>query len=476
MVFCLTTRSFHQTATIALRLERGDKIYEDANLSSSAAGSASPVESDSVPDFPNHPLGGAPEPQVIGHNLKCFRSADQKYTLGAKSSSFSRTIVKDAMDHRTLLNNVGDLSAEFARRRSERQLRRSLDAGDFDKLARAGLPLVGVPIDEGGLWQNVETSTRPICEVLRTLAQGDSSIALVSAMHPAVLSYWLTVRNEAAEDDAWQSQCRQIFQSVREGSWWGTMTSEPGTGGDVGRTRTIARPTGSPHQYLLSGQKHFGSGSGMMSSMVTTAVTEGDDQPDWFFLDLRDVPWDGSRGVKLVFEWDGHGMTATQSHAMVFERFPATRIAWPGHLPTIVARTGSFIGCLFTSVIVGILDVALETAYLQIDSGDQRAFEQVEWARAKTEGWLVQQAFEGMQRAVEQQDDPRLDVLHGKTAIAELSESILTRLCRVIGGGTYARRSPFGFWFEDVRALGFLRPPWGLAQQSLIDGFSSAAE
>ena len=42
------------------------------------------------------------------------------------------------------------------------------------------------------------------------------------------------------------------------------------------------------------------------------------------------------------------------------------------------------------------------------------------------------------------------------------------RLCRVIGGGTFSRHSPFGNWFEDVRALGFLRPPWGLAFDALF--------
>jgi hypothetical protein len=51
---------------------------------------------------------------------------------------------------------------------------------------------------------------------------------------------------------------------------------------------------------------------------------------------------------------------------------------------------------------------------------------------------------------------------------AQLAESCLGRLCRVLGGGTFSRRSPIGNWFEDVRALGFLRPPWGLAYDSLL--------
>lgn len=45
---------------------------------------------------------------------------------------------------------------------------------------------------------------------------------------------------------------------------------------------------------------------------------------------------------------------------------------------------------------------------------------------------------------------------------------MLFRLTRVIGGGTFSRRSPFAHWFEDVGALGFLRPPWGLAYDMLL--------
>ena len=53
--------------------------------------------------------------------------------------------------------------------------------------------------------------------------------------------------------------------------------------------------------------------------------------------------------------------------------------------------------------------------------------------------------------------------------------SILTRLCRIAGGGAYARHSPLGFWFEDVRALGFLRPPWSLAHEGLL-AFAESGE
>ena len=58
--------------------------------------------------------------------------------------------------------------------------------------------------------------------------------------------------------------------------------------------------------------------------------------------------------------------------------------------------------------------------------------------------------------------------LRAKQAVADLAEQTLLRLNRVLGGGTFSRKSPFAHWFEDVRALGFLRPPWGLAYDMLF--------
>ena len=115
-------------------------------------------------------------------------------------------------------------------------------------------------------------------------------------------------------------------------------------------------------------------------------------------------------------------------------------------------------------------EIALETARERIAPrlDALRAFERVEWARAELEGWLIEQAYEGMLRAMEEGHDSRLRSVQAKTAIAELAESVLTRICRIIGGGTLSRSSVFGYWYEDVRALGFLRPPWGLAYDQLF--------
>ncbi len=381
------------------------------------------------------------------------------------------------MDAATIAGNVRAVAAQFAQERAERQRRRELSAADFDQLREAGLHLTGALAEHGGLWEDVARSTRPICNLFRTLAHGDSSVALVGVMHPSVLAFWFATPQVAPDAQAaWEAQRSRVSETARAGAWWGTITSEPGSGGDIFQTKTMARREGDG--YRISGQKHFGSGSGITSFMITTAVAEGESEPDLFFLDLRGVPWDGSAGVRLIAPWDGHGMIATQSHGMLFEGMPATRCAWPGNVRTLGFGANGFISCAFTAVIVGIVETALEAARQQLEKRRQSLapFEQVEWTRAEMEGWLIQQAYEGMLRAVERQGPKaNWEALAGKTAIAELAEACMGRVCRVIGGGTYARRSPFGFWQQDVRALGFLRPPWVLAHAQLFQGVWPAA-
>ena len=163
---------------------------------------------------------------------------------------------------------------------------------------------------------------------------------------------------------------------------------------------------------------------------------------------------------------------------MRFDDYPAMRVAWPGHMVDLMTATGGGIGCYFSAVIVGIVETAIATARQQVARRRTtlRVYEQGEWARAELEGWLIQQAYEGMLRAIETQGAAGDAVVHGKTAIAELAEAALGRLCKVLGGGTYGGQAPFGWWFEDVRALGFLRPPWGLAYDTILEASWRRAE
>jgi alkylation response protein AidB-like acyl-CoA dehydrogenase len=365
---------------------------------------------------------------------------------------------------------IRSLAKSWSEQRSERQQRRHLDRADFDALAEAGFLLTMVPQDQGGLWEGVAGTTRPLCRILRSLGTADPSVALVASMHPAVLSYWMA---NASDTPAWRAQLDAVVSSVRAGCQWGTVTSEPGSGGDIARTRTVARAAAPMDgempgkRFLLTGDKHFGSGTGITHYMVTTARAGGDVEPAIYFMDLRQP----SDGYRIVAEWDGAGMTATQSHAVRLEAMPAVRMAWDRSMAELQLGSGGFILALFTSVVLGILDAAVATAAAQLRARRESlgSFETTEWSRAEREHWLAVAAWEHLLDTIESGDSAAgLHAgLRAKISVAELAESALGRICRVIGGGSYARRSPFSHWFEDVRALGFLRPPWALAADNL---------
>lgn len=370
---------------------------------------------------------------------------------------------------------VADICSDWQADRPARQARRHLDPADFERLRATGLLRLPAPVAAGGLWEAASTSARPLCAIYRGLASADPSVALVSSMHPAVICFWLASPDPAQSE--WEAQRQAVFASAVAGEQWGTITSEPGSGGDINRTKAAAVPIdGDPtllgELFGVTGDKHFGSGMGVTDRMITTAVPEGGTGPTIFVLDVRGKPWDGTTGLTLLAEWDGMGMAATQSHAMRLEGAPAVRLAWNGTLDPISRAAGPLISSLFTAVVLGVLDAAVGLARQQLEkrAPELRAFEQVEWARAEQEHWLAVQAFEGGLRAVEG-GDPAVafhDTLRAKESVAELGEAALLRLTRVLGGGTFSQRSPFARWFEDVRALGFLRPPWGLAYDGLF--------
>jgi alkylation response protein AidB-like acyl-CoA dehydrogenase len=379
-----------------------------------------------------------------------------------------------ATTHGSLHTAMQSLADEWKLQRSERLTRRHLERSDFDAIRDAGFLLGVVPEDMGGLWRDAASSARPVANTLRMLASADPAVALVSSMHPSVVAFWLC--NPDPSQPGWEAQRTAVFASAAAGEQWGTITSEPGSGGDIGRTRATATPTDDKpfitgQSYAVSGDKHFGSGSGIADRMITSAIPDGEEGPTLFALDVRDRPWDGTAGMTLIAEWDGVGMAATQSHAMRLEGAPAVRFARQGPLSDVTAGAGAFVATMFTAVVLGVLDEAISVAREQLRkrAADLRAYEQVEWTRAVNDHWLAVQAYEGTLRTLEAGDPTALfAALCAKEAVAELAEATLGRLARVIGGGAFSRRSPFAHWYEDVRALGFLRPPWGLAYDTLF--------
>ncbi|MPY93541.1 MAG: hypothetical protein GEV08_10915 [Acidimicrobiia bacterium] len=370
---------------------------------------------------------------------------------------------------------LAELVQRWRAERSERQVRRHLEPADMAALVDAGLFEAPVPVALGGGWAG-PVSARPLCETYRMLSGADASVALVGVMHPTVLAWWS--QTEAEDQPAWSEQRAAVLATAMTGRQWGTVASEPGSGGDMLRTGTIAEPVGGEHEdlpgrrYRLTGDKHFGSGYGVCDYMFTTARVVGEEGPAAFFIDVRRRLEERSAHLRVTHEWDGAGMKGTQSHAVRLDGVEAVRLAWDGPIDTLAANAGGLVMALFTAVVLGVVDEAVATARGQLGSrfDELRAYEQVEWSRAVLDHWLAVQAYEGVLRAVE--DGEPLAALRAgiraKTATAELAESSLRRMTNVLGGGTFSQRSPFAHWFEDVRALGFLRPPWGLAFDTLF--------
>lgn len=375
-----------------------------------------------------------------------------------------------------IMERLAVLADQWRAARPERQERTHLERDDFDVIRSTGYLQAAVPADLGGTWRGVAGSVRSIGAMLRVLGAADPSVALVSSMHPAVLAFWLTA--PATGERVWERQRHAVLATALAGQRWGTVTSEPGTGGDILRTRAVATPADAPGPlpgpaYTISGTKHFGSGMGITDWMMTTAVPEGEGEPAIFVLDVRDRPWDGSAGLHLVSEWDGIGMAATQSHGFRLEHVPAVRFALDRPLSELARSASPFVLTMFTSVVLGIVDEAVSTARdrLRDRREDLQAYERIEWTRAERQHWLAAQALEGAVSAIESRD-PLVGLhaaLRAKQSVAELAESVLLSLGRVLGGGSLSARSSFSHWTEDVRALGFLRPPWALVHDQLFE-------
>ena len=147
---------------------------------------------------------------------------------------------------------IDRLASQWAAQRDERLQRRHLDPDDFEALSATGFLRLIVPEDHGGMWRSPAETGPVLVDALGRLARGDHSVALVASMHPAVLAFWSAVP-EAPEPHraAWAEQRDRVFATASDGHFWGTVTSEPGSGGDILWTKTTATPMKASDSDLL---------------------------------------------------------------------------------------------------------------------------------------------------------------------------------------------------------------------------------
>ena len=370
-----------------------------------------------------------------------------------------------------ILANIDALAANWRSERNDRFGRRHLERSDFEALAETGFLRLVVPESHGGRWRSVAETGPIIVDAVQRVASGDQSVALVASMHPAVLLFWtVSPRAPAPHTEHWAEQRSEVFRSALDGHFWGTITSEPGSGGDIFQTKAVAEPIDdSTGRFRLTGAKHFGSGSEVVSYMVTIAKPQGEELPVGFYLDLRRQPWDGSAGMTITRRWDGMGMKATQSHATMLDGVEGVTWGWPGALAAAADAVGTLGLTTFCAVIAAVVDAAMTETENRLAGRALRPYEDVAWSQAQIDHWMLTQALRGMIETIttEPEDIAAIAAVKAKMGMAAAAEAILGNVCRAVGGGAFSASSPFATWYEDVRALGYLRPPWALAFDQL---------
>ncbi len=208
----------------------------------------------------------------------------------------------------------------------------------------------------------------------------------------------------------------------------------------------------------------------MVSYMVTTAKQVDAEAPMGLYLDLRDQPWDGTAGMTITREWDGMGMKATQSHATMLDGVEGTAWAWQDAIIDGSIAAGTLGLAMYGAVIQAVVDAAMVETERRLTGKQLRPYEDVAWTQAQVDHWMLTQAGRGLAEtmATEPAAVAVGAAIKAKIGMAAAAESILGNVCRAVGGGAFSASSPFATWNEDVRALGYLRPPWALAFDQLI--------
>jgi alkylation response protein AidB-like acyl-CoA dehydrogenase len=179
------------------------------------------------------------------------------------------------------------------------------------ELARSGYLGLAIPETLGGAGARVGDMVLGNA----ALARGDASLALVVAMHTALLG---RVRDAAVWPDSHFERVAREVVSARDGAGAliNSLASEPEMGspsrGGLPRTTAVRRENG----WVLNGRKTFSSGAPVLRWGVISAAAHLDDADPYLGSFL--VPL-STTGIRVEPTWDTLGMRATGSNTVVLE-------------------------------------------------------------------------------------------------------------------------------------------------------------
>ena len=205
-------------------------------------------------------------------------------------------------------SSAAKLAAEHASRHDRD---RTFPVEGLAELARNGYLGLAVPEKLGG----ASATVADLVLGNAALARGDASLALVVAMHAALLG---RVRDAAVWPDSHLERVGREVVSARDGTGAliNSLASEPEMGspsrGGLPRSRAVRHENG----WVLNGRKTFSSGAPVLRWGVISAAVRVDDAAAYLGNFL--VPLSAA-GVRIEPTWDTLGMRATGSHTIILE-------------------------------------------------------------------------------------------------------------------------------------------------------------
>jgi len=197
------------------------------------------------------------------------------------------------------------LRGPFAETAAEIDRTAAFPFANFDALSSAGLLALTVAGRDGGH----DGGLLEAQNVIRTIARGEPSTALVLAMHYAHHA-------AIARRDRWPDELNALLvaETLAGISLINSAQVEPRAGSPTHGSlpETIAQR--SPDGWLISGHKQYCTGIPILSWVSVSAVTDEPDPRIGLFLVPAKAP-----GVRVIETWDAVGMRATASHDVVFD-------------------------------------------------------------------------------------------------------------------------------------------------------------
>jgi SfnB family sulfur acquisition oxidoreductase len=198
------------------------------------------------------------------------------------------------------------LSREFAVEASLRDQEGYLPIAEIDAYSQSGLWGINVPKAYGGAGVSYAT----LAEVIRILAEGDSSIAQITQNHLALVAHVAL--------DATEAQKKELFGLVLQGIRFGNAFSEKGSK-NVAAFETKVRRDG--EFAVVRGQKFYTTGA--LLAHIVPIVAVDDEGKGWLAFADRDAP-----GLTVINDWSAFGQRTTASGSIRIEdvRVPASRL------------------------------------------------------------------------------------------------------------------------------------------------------